>query len=117
MEKDWLAILKDIRWSVLKNDLVHKADIKVTEREIIESYVQEITRYLGAYANEQMVNTLVASMLKDEEKVEARFQAILSNKVLAYVATKITKKTEYITPEVLKSMLEKSDNSVEVDEA
>jgi trigger factor len=97
LDKEWHKIVKDIRWSIMKNELSQQANVQVTEQEIVQSYIQEVTRYFGNYASEQIVNSTVERMLQNEEAVERRFQEILTSKLLQFVANKITKKTTFIS--------------------
>jgi trigger factor len=110
LEADWDNICKDIRWSIMKSDLMQKAEVRITQQEMYNSFYEEVARYFGSYAGgEQMVHSTVERMMKNEQAVEKRFQEILTTRVLLYVANNVTTVTEIVSKDAFEAIIAEND--------
>ena len=97
LDNDWTNICKDIRWSIMKSQLVQEGAIKTTEQEVYDTFYQEVSGYFGQYGNPQMVNDTVERLMKNDEAFDRKVQEIVSSKVLFYVANKVDTTVEIVS--------------------
>jgi trigger factor len=110
LDAEWDNMCKDIRWSIMKSYLMEKAEVRITQQEMYNSFYAEVARYFGNYAGgEQMVHTTVERMMKNEEAVEKRFQEILSERVLLYVANNVTTVTKTVSKAEFEAIIKEND--------
>jgi trigger factor len=118
LDTDWDNICKDIRWSIMKSELTQQAQVQITKEEMYGSFYAEVQRYFGNYGGgEEMIHGIVERMMKNEEAVEKRFQEMLSERILLYVANKVDTTTEIISKERFEAILEENNKKGQVAEA
>jgi hypothetical protein len=94
----------------MKSDLMQKAEVRITQQEMYNSFYEEVARYFGSYAGgEQMVHSTVERMMKNEQAVEKRFQEILTTRVLLYVANNVTTVTEIVSKDAFEAIIAEND--------
>ena len=108
IDKEWNAISRDVRWSIIKSDIVAAEDVQVSMNDLVESFRAEVTRYFGNYSNPQMVESTVKRLIQNEEQVTKRYEEMLSERVLRAVAAKITVVTEVVDKETIEEKMKKS---------
>ena len=118
LDADWANICKDIRWSIMKSELTLQAEVQITKEEMYCSFYAEVQRYFGNYGGgEDMIHGIVERMMKNEQAVEKRFQEMLSERVLLYVANKVDTTTEIISKERFEAILEENNKKGQPAEA
>ncbi len=109
LDKDWENIANDIRWDIIKSKVTAEEKIQITEQELINSFRNDVTRYFGSYANEQMIDTTVANFIKDEAMVNKRYREMLAERVLSAIANKINITTEILSREEFDQKMESKE--------
>ncbi len=99
LDRDWDNILADVRWSIIKSDIVQQENIRVTEADIAETFRMEVARYFGQYANDQLIESTITRLMQNKEEVQKRHDSIMTDRVLLAVVNKITINIEVISKE------------------
>lgn len=108
IDKEWRAIARDVRWSIIKSDIVAAEKIQVSMEELTQSFRAEVARYFGNYANPQIIESTVKRLIQNEEEATKRYEEMLSERVLRTVATKITIVTDVVDKEEMEQKMKKS---------
>jgi trigger factor len=99
IDENWDNILQDTRFSILRNDIITSQNIKVEWGELEASFKQEIASYLGNYGNKRMLDQLLEYTMKDQKRVQERYENIQTNKMLFAISQQVTVNTEIISQE------------------
>ncbi len=76
-------------WLEIREQVQKSDEVYVTEQEIRSQVAREINQYYQFGANEQMVNTLVTTMMKDKDYTDRIYSSILDAKVGDVCAAKV----------------------------
>jgi trigger factor len=74
------AFLVDVKWTLIREKLLDKVDLTVTDEEIKEDYGQKIRQYLGGNADQQMIDSLKDTILNNKEMAQQIAQEISNRK-------------------------------------
>ena len=82
IEKEFPAFLDNFKWTLIKNKLSDKYDIKVEYPELQDAMRQRVMSYMQGYPMEDgFVNDMVARMMDNKEQVNKLYEEIQANKV------------------------------------
>ena len=96
VDKDFEAMLEELKWHLAKDQLLKHFDIKV-EKEDVEAYAKEVARmqfmqYGLMHVDDQYLTNYANEMLKKEEQLRGIVERVAENKI--YEAIKGVAKVE-----------------------
>lgn len=85
LEKDFPAMLEELKWHLAKDQLLKHFDIKV-EKEDVEAYAKEVARmqfmqYGLMHVDDQYLNNFAQEMLKKEDQLRGIVERVAENKI------------------------------------
>ncbi len=83
LEREYPYFAKNLHWTLIRNKLADMFGIRVTRQEIVDQYKNRIRAYLGNMSsiNDDMLNDIAQSVMKDEKEVEKISDEIFSDKL------------------------------------
>lgn len=105
IESDFDSFEDELKWSLLRTKIAKSNDVKVDEKDIVESFKDQIRGYFGGNADEQMVEATAMRLIQDEEQVEKQYQTILSTRVINVIKSKVTLDRKTVSMEELAELL------------
>ncbi len=118
IEADFDAVKRDIRWSLIKNDLADKHGIKVDYPEVIEKTKAMVRGQFGMYGNaadpqmEEMIERIANGYLADKansDNFSKIFNQVFADKVAEVIMTNVKAETKTIDVEGFKSLVESNN--------
>jgi trigger factor len=90
LEKDYPRIVEDLKYQLIKKELVKKNDIKVADEDVLltgRRFAQsQLAQYYGMYSvSEETLNSYTREMLKDERILRTIVDHALDNKFTAWL--------------------------------
>ncbi len=85
LEKDFPAMIEELKWHLAKDQLMKKYDIKV-EKEDVEAYAKEVAKmqfmqYGLMHIEEQYLNSYAQEMLKKDDQLRGIVERVAENKI------------------------------------
>jgi len=85
LEKDFPAMLEELKWHLAKDQLMKKYDIKV-EKEDVEAYAKEVARmqfmqYGLMHVEDQYLTNYAQEMLKKDDQLRGIVERVAENKI------------------------------------
>lgn len=96
IEKDYNGFAEGLKWSLIKNALAKKLEVKVEFSEVIESVQEGIKSYFGGNVPPEQLQKLTKTVLDDKNATERRYQELISTKLFPKIEEMITIKDESI---------------------
>lgn len=84
VEKEFENFRDSLKWSLIRNELVERFGIELTENDIVTAAKQRIMNYFGGQmvpGMEEVVNSTAMQMLQDEKQVEQLSQEVLNDRI------------------------------------
>lgn len=115
IEKDFDNVKKDIRWSLIKNEIAVKNDIKVEYPEVVAKAKELVRSQFGSYLNpddpntEAMVEKIANGYLTDKSKPDNfmnLYNQALADKIAAVIIEKVSTKITKIDVDKFKKITE-----------
>ena len=72
---------KNLHWSLIREKLMARYQIEVSEEEVYEGMKTKVRSVLGAYANEETVLRLADNLLDDEKQYSRAAEEIITDKL------------------------------------
>jgi trigger factor len=82
LEKEFPAFLENLKWTLIKNKLSSKYEIKVEPDEIKENMVQKVYQYMGGYpVGQEYIGEMVNKLMSNKEQVNRAYEEIQADKI------------------------------------
>ncbi len=117
---DAVAEMKDgLQWSIIRDKLAQKYDIKVEEVEIKQAIRGQILSYFGGQDYGGMVDNMVEKMSQDEQQVNNAYNQVLAEKLFRELKEAVTINAVPTTTdeleEIIKAEREKNEPKIEAE--
>ena len=96
-EVKFLEFLKnDIKWNLIKGNLIKKYDIKVTEEEIMERAKEQVKGYFGynVAGNDQYIDMIAQNLMNDQEQRKKLVDETVTVRMYKEIENDVTVKFE-----------------------
>lgn len=113
IEKEFPTFLKQLRWTLVSNEIATGNTIQVSREEIMESLRQQLMGYFGSMnmgGNYEWLDSYVERMMSDEKQVESAYQRVFSSKVLSWAASKAKPTEKKLSAEEFNKLQEKHNH-------
>jgi len=118
--KDAVSEMKDgLQWSIIRDKLAKKYDLKVEEAEIKQAIRSQILSYFGGQDYGGMVDNMVEKMSQDEQQVNNAYSQVLAEKLFRELKEDVTINAIPTTTEELEAIIkaEREKNEPKIEEA
>lgn len=110
IEEDYPKILEDLKFHLIKEDIIKVNEFKLEENELLE-YAQRAVRaqfaqYGMANVPEDLLNNYANDMLKKEDTVRGLIDKVMEDKLVAWLKERITLETEEVSSEDFRKLFE-----------
>jgi trigger factor len=106
IEREFPAFVSNLRWTVLRNDLVSKYGIKVSDQEIYNAFKNQVLSYFRAELPDYLIHNSVERLMEDKEQVERVVNDLLIDKLLDVLKGEVTLVEKPITSHDLHAIIE-----------
>jgi len=110
VEKEFANFRESLKWSLIRNELVERFGIEITEDDIVTAAKQRIMNYFGGQmmpGMEEVVNSTAMRMLQDEKQVDQLSQEVLNDRVFEVLLEKVTLEEKKVSLEEFEEEVKK----------
>jgi len=90
IEREYPAFSDNLRWSIIREDIMEAFGVEVTDEELKEEYARRVRNYFQANLPEHILESSIERLMKDEKDVENTRRELESDKLLEAVRGQIT---------------------------
>ncbi len=108
-EVQFLEFLKnDIKWNLIKGDLIKKFDIKIEEEEVLARAKEQVKGYFGynMAGNDQYIDMIAQNLMNDKEQRRKLVDEAITIKMYKEIENVVTVKFEEKTMEEFYAMID-----------
>ncbi len=110
VDADFAAMVPDLKWHLIKEEIVRKFEIKVEEADIMDMAKKATKAQFAQYGMmnvpEEMLENYAKEMLKTKESVRGIIDRATEEKILNTIKENVTLKTKEISPDDFYKMFE-----------
>lgn len=108
VESKFDSIARSFRWSIISQRLAKRFEIKVSEEELQQYFVNQVRQMLGGYAGlgDSFLHSMAQRLMEREESVMEAYEDIYIAKMLAAVATEVKQAGKPVTEEELQQAVQ-----------
>ncbi len=106
LEKKYNKIQWELRWNMIKNKLLKKYEIKITEQQVANSFLQQLVENFGKqpWMTEEFLQNWVSRSMENEEQVNEKVTELSMMAVLTRIREEVTLVEEDVTKEELEAL-------------
>jgi trigger factor len=109
VEAGFEGFKKGLRWMVLRNKLVERFGLEVTNQEVRQAMAQQVAGYFGGqmqpWMTEEFIDSMVDRMLKEKGASEEKYEALMNEKLSDALRPLFPADEQAITPEELEGII------------
>ncbi|HRF38108.1 MAG TPA: hypothetical protein PK198_04925 [Saprospiraceae bacterium] len=108
VESQFDSIAKSFRWSTISQRLAKRFEIKVSEEEVQQYFINQVRQMLGGYAGlgDSFMLSMAQRLMEREESVMEAYEDIYNTKMLAAVAGEVKQVGKPVTEEELQQAVQ-----------
>lgn len=108
VESQFDSIAKSFRWSIISQRLAKRFEIKVSEEEVQQYFINQVRQMLGGYAGlgDSFILSMAQRLMEREESVMEAYEDIYITKMLAAVAGEVKQVGRPVTEEELQQAVQ-----------
>lgn len=98
VEKEFDTFAENLRWTLIRNQLVKNFELKVEQEEIIEGFKARVRSYLAnnPMMDDSFVDQMAMRLMQDQKQVEQLYEELITDKLFDALAEKVTIKDKPI---------------------
>lgn len=82
IEKEFDAFSKNLRWSLIKGEIVKKYDIQINDEAVFEGFKNRVRSYFGGQQVDELIVLNTANrLMEDKEQVNQLYQELVADQV------------------------------------
>ncbi|MBN8678886.1 MAG: hypothetical protein J0M29_11725 [Chitinophagales bacterium] len=106
IEQEFSAFADNLRWSIIRDDLMAEYGIQVTEADLKAEYGRRVRQYFQADLPDHIIASSVERLMKDEKDVEGTRRELESDKLLEALREQVTLQDKSVTSEEFHKIVE-----------
>ena len=100
LEKDYPLFAEDLRWRLLKEKMMEKFELQITEEDIRQGFRNQIMSYFGgSMGNEDLIEQMVDRSMESQEQIERVQQEVITDKLYERLKEELPIEQKSIKPE------------------
>ena len=106
-EDEFPSFSKQLKWTLISDKIVKDNKLQVSAEELKESMKREVMQYFGSMSlgdDTSWLDSYVDRMMKDEKQIDATYRRLITDKLFAWVQSKVTPTEKQVTSEDLTAM-------------
>ncbi len=116
IDQEYEGFATGLRWTYIKNKLVDRYEITVSENELRQEFFVTLNSYFRGQFPMEMLTSAVNRMMTDKKEVERVTGNIEYDKMFNAAIADITINSKAITSEAFQALFDKARNKAEVEE-
>jgi len=108
IEREYPAFSDNLRWSILRDDLMETFRVEVTDEELKEEYARRVRNYFQANLPAHILESSIERLMNDEKDVEKTRSELESDKLLEAVRGQITLVDKAVSSEEFHKIVEEA---------
>ncbi len=112
IDEEFPRFLEDLRWRVIKNNIIRNGEIKIEQADIVEeakrSAKAQFLQYGITEIPEEQLNNYALSMVRNEQQSEQIFESAAESKVDEYVLSKAKVSERVVSRQEFNNIMEQS---------
>ena len=108
VEAGYESFAKSLRWSIIRNKLQQKFDIKIEEADLRKGFGDRIRQYMGGVGDETYIDTVIDRMMEDQKQVENLAEELFSDRLFEQIKGAINVKPKAISIEDFTDVIQKA---------
>ncbi len=110
IERDYPAMEKNLRWTVIKNKLTEQENIQISDQEIRQhmkfQFMAQLRQWGYSSLGDINIDDIVEKMMSKQDDVEKAYDEIRSERVMDAIVAKINIERKEISKEAFEKMVE-----------
>lgn len=106
IEREFPAFAENLRWSIIRDDLMAEFGVEVTEAEIKAEFANRVGQYFQADLPANVLESSIERLMKNEKDVESTRRELESDKLLAVVKEQVSIVEKAVTSEEFHKIVE-----------
>lgn len=92
VEKEFDNFAENLRWTLIRNQLVKNFELKVEQDEIIEGFKARVRSYLAnnPMMDDSFVDQMAMRLMQDQKQVEQLYEELITDKLFDALVEKVT---------------------------
>ncbi len=108
IEREYPAFSDNLRWSIIREDLMESFGVEVSDEELKEEYARRVRNYFQANLPAHILESSIERLMKDEKDVENTRRELESDKLLEAVRGEITLADKAVSSEEFHKIVEEA---------
>jgi trigger factor len=111
-DKSIADFINSLKWGYIRDFVIKKHDLQVTNQEIYDSFKAQIHSYMrGTPVDEGFVNDMINRMASNKEAVQRQYDEVLTDKVFLAIKNDVKIEDKSVSKEAYDKMLEEARNA------
>lgn len=106
IEREFPAFADNLRWSIIRDELLDKYKVSVKEADLEAAYAQRVRNYFQAAVPDHIIQSSVKRLMEDEKDVESTQQQLESDKLLEALRQEVTIEDKAVSSDEFHAILE-----------
>lgn len=121
VEAGYTGFAKNLQWTLIRQKLIERLDIKVEEEEVRAAFAEQVKGYFGGqnpeWLNDEMISGMVDRMMGQQKEVEQKFEELATDKIHDQLKEIFTLTDVVVTPDELEAKMAEARAKVEAETA
>lgn len=106
IEREYPAFADNLRWSIIRDDLMEAFDVEVTDADMKAEYARRVRNYFQSNLPDNILESSIERLMKDEKDVENTRRELESDKLLEAVRGQVTLADKAVSSEEFHKIVE-----------
>jgi trigger factor len=106
IEQELPFFLENLRWTIIRDDLVKEFGIEVTESDLRAAYARRMRSYFQVDLPDHIIDSSIDRLMKDKKDLENTREELQTDKLLAAVRGEVTLAEKAVTSEEFHKIIE-----------
>lgn len=106
IEREFPAFVDNLRWSIIRDELLDKYSVTVTDAELEAVYAQRVRNYFQAAIPDHIIQSSVKRLMEDKKDVESTQQQLESDKLLEAIRKEVSIEDKAVTSDEFHTIME-----------
>ncbi len=96
-----------MKWTLITDKLIRENGIKVSEQDVKESMIREVTQYFGQTGmNDDMswLESYMDRMMQDKKHVDRSYRKLITDKLFSWIESQLSKTERIVSAKELAAM-------------
>ncbi len=115
LEKEFPFFLEDLKWQVIRNKIIKKFEIQVTEEELLNSFRASLVKMGLVGLDEEILNNYAMRMMQDKEAVQRQAEELLGTKLFSVLKENVSLNKTSVTEDEMNDIIKAANEKMEAE--